>query len=109
VCPGLRFGSLYDGKCVGGGFGSVLAHHCRCARCGRELLVTLDELIAHEEACEGAAAPGDAAEPPAALDDGPGAKGEGEAAAAAEAAAAELRRAGEEAIAPPPPPPHLSY
>ncbi|KAJ1491683.1 hypothetical protein T484DRAFT_1773739 [Baffinella frigidus] len=53
VCPGLRFGSLYDGPIVGGGFSSALAHHCKCSKCGKDMLVTMDELITHEEACEG--------------------------------------------------------
>ena len=39
VCPGLRFGSLYDGPIVGGGFSSALAHHCKCSKCGKDMLV----------------------------------------------------------------------
>lgn len=48
VCAGLRYGSIFDGPVVAGGFNAALAHHCRCSLCFRELLLTLDDLLAHE-------------------------------------------------------------
>jgi len=53
VCSGLRFGSLFDGAVRAGGFTSVLQHHTECGKCGVRMLVTLAELVSHEDSCSG--------------------------------------------------------
>ena len=53
VCPGVRFGALYDGPVRAGGFASVLQHHTECSKCQLKMLVTLEELLQHEEQCIG--------------------------------------------------------
>jgi hypothetical protein len=53
VCPGLRFASLFDGPVRAGGFTSLLQHSTVCGVCQKPMLVTLEELLAHEEQCTG--------------------------------------------------------
>ena len=38
---------------IAGGFNSAVAHHSKCSVCNRTMVVTLDELLEHEEICTG--------------------------------------------------------
>jgi len=53
VCPGVRFASLFDGPVRAGGFTSLLQHNTACSVCQKPMLVTLEQLLAHEEQCTG--------------------------------------------------------